>query len=70
MNAGVGNIIIGAIGMLLVGAFLIGLAISIESLPFAVIVAGVLCLAVAEYYEDGVRPFLRSLGGGRPGTGG
>jgi hypothetical protein len=60
----------GAIGMALVGAFLIGLVVSIGSIPFGVIVAGVLMLAVCEYYEDAIQPVIRSSGGDRSGPAG
>ena len=70
MRSGWGNLIMGAIGMILVGAFLIGLAVSIGSVPFAVIVAGVLMLAIREYYENGIQPFMRSSGRDRSETGG
>jgi len=69
MNSGLGNMILGAVGMLLIGAFLVGLAISIGSVPFGIIVAAVLIMALFEYYQDGVQPFLRSRGGDRSETG-
>jgi hypothetical protein len=63
MQSGIGNLLLGALGMLLIGAFLVGLAVSIGSIPFAIIVAGVLILAVCEYYEDAVQPLFKRSGG-------
>ena len=60
MKAGWDNLITGVIGMALICAFLIGLAISIGSIPFGIIVAGVLALALYEFYESAVLPFKGS----------
>ena len=49
------NIIAGAIGVTLVGAFLLGLAESIGAIPFWFITVGVLCLCLVDYYEDGLK---------------
>lgn len=63
MKSGIDNLIMGVIGIGLLIAFVVGLAISIGSIPFGVIVAGVLVLALVEFYESAVRPYLRSRGG-------
>lgn len=58
MKLGIVNLVCGLIGISLVCAFLIGLAISIGSIPFAIVVAVVLLLAIIEYLEsarDGLR---------------
>ena len=60
MKAKWDSIIMGVIGMGLLCAFLIGLAISIGSVPFGVIVVFVLALALYEFYESGLRPLRRS----------
>lgn len=60
MRSGLDNLIMGAVGMTLMGAFLIGLVVSIGSIPFGIIVAGVLVLAVRAYYQEGIQPYLRS----------
>ncbi|MEM7121564.1 MAG: hypothetical protein AAF563_09835 [Pseudomonadota bacterium] len=60
MKSGWDNLITGIIGMALIGAFLIGLAISIGSIPFGVIVVGVLALALYEFYESAVLPLKGS----------
>jgi hypothetical protein len=70
MRSGLGNLVMGAVGMILVGAFLIGLAVSIGSIPFGVIVGGVLVLAAYVYFEEGIQPILRSSDADRSGTGG
>lgn len=47
-----GNIIAGIIGMATVCWFLIGLAISIGSIPFGIIVAFVLALALVDFFQN------------------
>ena len=64
MKLGIVNLVCGLIGISLVCAFLIGLAISIGSVAFAIVVGVVLLLAVVEFLEsarDGLRRD-RSLG--------
>ncbi|MBT7615301.1 MAG: hypothetical protein HN577_19090, partial [Rhodospirillaceae bacterium] len=46
------NLVAGCIGIGILGAFLIGLAVSIGSIPFALIVALVLSLAATECYQS------------------
>jgi len=46
MRSGLDNLIMGAV--------------SIGSIPFGIIVAGVLVLAVRAYYQEGIQPYLRS----------
>lgn len=60
MKTGWANLITGIVGIALVGSFLIGLAISIGSIPFGVIVVGVLALAAYEFYESAVLPLKGS----------
>ena len=58
MKLGLTNVICGAIGIGLLACFLIGLAISIGSVAFAIVVAVILLLATIEYLEsarDGLR---------------
>lgn len=52
MKLGLTNVICGAIGVGLLGCFLIGLAISIGSVAFAIVVAVILLLALIEYLES------------------
>jgi hypothetical protein len=46
------NFIAGAIGMLLICSFLIGLAVSIGSVPFGIIVAVVLTMALVDFFQS------------------
>ena len=69
MKTGLDNLITGIIGMALVGAFLVGLAISIGSIPFGVIVLVILVLALYEFYEGAIQPLRRSSESDRPETG-
>jgi hypothetical protein len=46
------NLIAGAIGMLLICSFLIGLALSIGSIPFGIIVAAVLAMALVDFFQS------------------
>lgn len=58
MKLGIVNLVCGLIGIGLVSAFLIGLAVSIGAVPFAIVVAVVLLLAFIEFVEsarDGLR---------------
>lgn len=66
MRLGKINIVCGVIGIAILGAFLIGLAISIGSIPFGIIAAGVLLLALIEFYES-ARDGLRKDRGETPG---
>ena len=49
------NMVAGLIGVGLLCALLIGLAISIGSIPFAIIVAIVLILAITEFWQSATR---------------
>ncbi len=64
MKRGIVNLVCGVIGIGLLGAFLIGLAVSIGDIAFGIVVAVVLLLAIIEFLEsarDGLRRD-RSLG--------
>ena len=52
MKQGVVNLVCGLIGISLVSAFLIGLAVSIGSVAFGIVVAVVLLLAAIEFFES------------------
>ena len=52
MKLGIVNLVCGLIGVGLFGAFLIGLAVSIGSIAFGIVVANVLLLAVIEMVES------------------
>lgn len=62
MKLGMTTVICGAIGIGLFGCFLIGLAVSIGSIAFAIVVAIVLLLAVAEYVESAREGLRRNRG--------
>ena len=62
MKLGMTTVICGAIGIGLLGCFLIGLAISIGSVAFAIVVAIVLLLAAAEYVESAREGLRRDRG--------
>jgi hypothetical protein len=58
MKRGIVNLVCGVIGIGLLSAFLIGLAISIGDIAFGIVVAVVLLLAIIEFLEsarDGLR---------------
>lgn len=52
MKQGAVNLVCGVIGIGLLSAFLIGLAVSIGSVAFGIVVAVVLLLAVIEFVES------------------
>lgn len=45
----------GVIGMVIIAAFLMGLAESINAVPFWIITLGVLILAFIDFYEECIR---------------
>ena len=49
------NLIAGLIGLAMVGAFTLGLAESIGTAPFWIIVVFVLCLAGFDFFQDCLR---------------
>ncbi|MEM8915942.1 MAG: hypothetical protein AAGC83_08895 [Pseudomonadota bacterium] len=49
------QLITGAVGIFIIGAFLIGLANSIKAAPFWVITLSVLLLAVIDFYESCIK---------------
>jgi hypothetical protein len=49
------SLIAGTIGVAIVAAFLMGLAESINAVPFWVITIGVLALALFDYYEGCIK---------------
>lgn len=59
------TLVAGTVGMLLITAFLIGLANSIHAVPFWIITLGVLVLALADYYEGCIRSKRNNKGGAR-----
>lgn len=49
------NLIAGLIGFALFGAFAIGLAETISTVPFIIIVAIVICMAAYDFYESCIK---------------